>query len=87
VWSGYNSWAGGTFVALSLLLNIVGAITGLLWAGVFAAETLAIAVAYATIFFFYAAGLRLYQDLNKSIQQRMQVEPPPTAPLAASAAV
>jgi len=66
VWSGFNSWAGGLFVALSLLMGLLGAITGALWAGVFILEMISVIVALATSTFFFAAGVRLYQDLKAS---------------------
>lgn len=85
VWSGYNSWAGGTFVLASLMLGPIGAITGLLWVIIFLLDLLAVAVAYATTAFFIAAGFRLYQDLVAIAAEReaAAVEPvlPPTAPL------
>jgi hypothetical protein len=64
VWSGFNSWTGGAFVLVSWTLGIIGAVTGFLWAGVFAADLVATCVGYATIIFFFAAGARLYEDLN-----------------------
>ncbi|MGH7814252.1 MAG: hypothetical protein ACREQI_09655 [Candidatus Binataceae bacterium] len=63
VWSGYNSWAAGTFVIVSLLAGPLGAVTGTLAATVFAVGFAALAVSSATTAFFTAAGLRLYQDL------------------------
>jgi hypothetical protein len=64
VWSGFNSWAGGTFFAVSLLAGWVGLITGALWASVFMVDLLAVAVLYTTLAFLLAAGLRLYQDMR-----------------------
>jgi hypothetical protein len=85
VWSGYNSWAGGLFVGLSLLLGLLGAITGALWVGVFIADLISVSVALATSTFFLAAGLRLYQDLKAGVPQPMamadNVALPPTGPL------
>ncbi len=66
VWSGYNSWAGGAFLALSLLLGLLGAFAGALWAGVFIADLLSVSVVFVTTAFFFAAGLRLYEDLKAS---------------------
>lgn len=66
VWSGYNSWAGGAFLALSLLLGLLGAFAGALWAGVYIADLLSVSVLFATTAFFFAAGLRLYEDLTAS---------------------
>lgn len=66
VWSGYNTWAGGAFVALSLIFSLLGAFAGALWAGVFVADLLSVSVVFVTTAFFFAAGLRLYQDLKAS---------------------
>jgi hypothetical protein len=66
VWSGYNSWAGAAFLALSLLLGLLGAFAGALWAGVFVADLMSVTVVFATTAFFFAAGLRLYEDLKAS---------------------
>ncbi len=85
VWSGFNSWAGGTFFAVSLLAGWVGLITGALWASIFLVDLLAVAVLYATLAFLLAAGLRLYQDLIglSAGQAALRSVPPlpPTAPL------
>lgn len=66
VWSGYNSWAGAAFLALSLMLGLLGAFAGALWAGVFIADLLSVSAVFATTAFFFAAGLRLYEDLKAS---------------------
>jgi hypothetical protein len=71
VWSGYNTWAGGLFLALSTILlawglGLAGAFAGALWVGVFLVDLLAVSVVFATTAFFFAAGLRLYQDLKAS---------------------
>jgi hypothetical protein len=80
VWSGFNSWAGGIFFAVSLLAGWVGLITGALWASIFTVDLLAVAVLYATLAFLLAAGLRLYQDMREVASG--QAPPlPPTAPL------
>lgn len=84
-WSGFNSWAGGTFFAVSLLVGSVGLITGALWASIFVVDLLAVAVLYATIAFLLAAALRLYQDLSAIAAERTalgtEATLPPTAPL------
>jgi hypothetical protein len=64
VWSGYNSWVGGAFVGVSLLLGPIGYFAGRLSFAVFLIDLLAVAVAYLTTAFFLAAGARMYQDLN-----------------------
>ena len=85
VWSGFNSWAGGTFFAVSLLAGWVGLITGALWAAIFLVDLLAVAVLYATLAFLLAAGLRLYEDLRAVAAEQMTLgadhQLPPTAPL------
>jgi len=63
VWSGYNAWAGGTFIVISRILGPVAVLTGTVGTIVFLLDLLAVAVAYATVAFFLAAGARLYQDL------------------------
>lgn len=63
VWSGYNAWAGGTFIVISRILGPVAVLTGTVGTIVFMLDLLAVAVAYATVAFFLAAGARLYQDL------------------------
>jgi hypothetical protein len=85
VWSGFNSWAGGTFFAVSLLAGWVGLITGALWASIFMVDLLAVAVLYTTLAFLLAAGLRLYQDIGVVAAEQMTLTGaaplPPTAPL------
>ncbi len=89
-WSGFNSWAGGTFFAVSLLVGSVGLITGALWASIFVVDLLAVAVAYTTIAFLLAAALRLYQDLGAIAAEQAPPAPaaelPPTAPLPSASA-
>lgn len=83
VWSGFNSWVGGAFFGLSLAVGLIGVWTGALWATIFVFDLIAFAVAYATIAFFIAAGVRLYQDL-KSIAAE-EAAKPDAAPPAATA--
>lgn len=89
-WSGFNSWAGGTFFAVSLLVGSVGLITGALWASMFLVDLLAVAVAYVTIAFLVAAALRLYQDLGAIAAEQgallSEAVLPPTAPLSSVSA-
>jgi hypothetical protein len=89
VWSGYNSWAGATFLALSLLLGLLGAFAGALWVGVYIADLLSVSVVFATTAFFFATGLRLYEDLKSSASPAAVriVEGPmsPTGPLESAA--
>jgi hypothetical protein len=86
VWSGFNSWVGGAFFGISLLIGPIGIWTGALWATIFVFDLIASAVAYATIAFFIAAGARLYQDLKAiAAEQGADVAAaslPATAPLA-----
>jgi hypothetical protein len=79
VWSGFNSWAGGIFFAVSLLAGWVGLITGALWASIFLVDLLAVAVLYATLAFLLAAALRLYQDMRAIAAEQTALTP--TAPL------
>ncbi len=89
VWSGYNSWAGAAFLALSLLLGLLGAFAGALWAGVYIADLLSVTVVFVTTAFFFAAGLRLYEDLKASASPAAitMVKGPlsPTGPLQSAA--
>ena len=64
VWSGFNSWAAGTFVVVSLLFGPVGVVTGFLGTTIFMLDLAEIGVNFATLVFVVAAGLRLYQDLG-----------------------
>jgi hypothetical protein len=64
VWSGFNSWVGGAFFVISLLIGPIGMWAGSLWVAIFVFNLVASAVAYATIAFFIAAGSRLYHDLT-----------------------
>ena len=66
VWSGFNSWAAGTFVVVSLLFGPVGVVTGFLGTTIFLLDLAEIGVHFATVVFLIAAGLRLYQDLTAS---------------------
>jgi hypothetical protein len=65
VWSGFNSWAAGAFVVVSLLFGPVGVVTGFLGTTIFLVDLAEIGVTFATIAFLVAAGLRLYQDLRE----------------------
>lgn len=90
VWSGFNSWAAGAFVVVSLLFGPVGVVTGFLGTTIFFVDLAEIGVNFATTAFLVAAGLRLYQDLierqpaeriDSSAQSAMQ----PTAQLPSAA--
>ena len=65
VWSGYNTWAAGAFVVVSLLFGPVGVVTGFLGTTIFLVGLAEIAVNFATTAFLVAASLRLYQDLRQ----------------------
>ena len=65
VWSGFNSWAAGAFVVVSLLFGPVGVVTGFLGTTIFLVDLAEISVNFATTAFLVAAGLRLYQDLKE----------------------
>ena len=64
IWSGFNSWAGGTFFVVSLLFGPVGVVTGFIGTVIFLLDLGGIGVYFATVVFLCAAGLRLYQDLG-----------------------
>lgn len=86
LWSGYNSWAGGAFFVVSILLGPIVYFTGAIWAVIFALDLLWIGVAFVTTAFFVYAGLRLYQDLGQIVQEASTTTTtaavdPPTAPL------
>lgn len=87
VWSGFNSWAAGAFVVISLLFGPVGVVTGFLGTTIFLVDAATIGVSFATAAFFVAASLRLYQDLTGApVPERAdpaaQFAMQPTAPLA-----
>jgi hypothetical protein len=88
VWSGYNSWAATVFVAASLLLGPVSVMTNSIAASIFVLDLFAVAVTYATIAFFTAAGVRLYQDLGAIAEEPVAeaVAMQPTVPLGSAPA-
>jgi hypothetical protein len=69
VWSGFNSWAAGAFVVVSLLFGPVGVVTGFLGTTIFLVDLAEISVNFATTAFLVAAALRLYQDLRERLPQ------------------
>ncbi len=76
VWSGYNTWAAGAFVVVSLLFGPVGVVTGFLGTTIFLVGLAEIGVNFATTAFLVAAGLRLYQDLREPREgDRVDVAP------------
>jgi hypothetical protein len=85
VWSGFNSWVGGTFFGVSLLLGPIGVLTGTLSTIIFLVDLLATGVGFATTAFFIVAGVRLYQDLEQIAAESTSPVPEasliPTAPL------
>ncbi|MDB5107771.1 MAG: hypothetical protein JWM69_712 [Candidatus Binatus sp.] len=74
VWSGYNSWAAGAFVVVSLLFGPVGVVTGSIGATIFLVDLFSIGVSIATAAFFVTASLRLYQDLAGTVVTVPSVE-------------
>jgi hypothetical protein len=66
MWSGFNSWAAGAFVVVSLLVGPVGAVTGFLGVTIFLVDFCEISVNFATTAFLVAASLRMYQDLRET---------------------
>jgi hypothetical protein len=86
VWSGYNTWAAGAFVVVSLLFGPVGVVTGFLGTTIFLVGLAEIGVNFATTAFLVAAGLRLYQDLREpraadGVDAAAQTSMQPTAQL------
>ena len=86
MWSGFNSWAAGAFVVVSLLFGPVGVVTGFLGTTIFLVALAEISVNFATTAFLVAAGLRLYQDLREPpaverVDSPAQIAMQPTAPL------
>ncbi|MGH7780628.1 MAG: hypothetical protein ACREQR_12455 [Candidatus Binataceae bacterium] len=63
VWSGYNSWAIGAFVIVSLLLGPIAQLTGVVSTIVILLNLMWLSISLATSAFFIAAGVRMYQDL------------------------
>ena len=90
VWSGYNSWAAGAFIVVSLILGPVAVFTGYLWGVIFVVDLLAISVTFVTAAFFVVAGVRLYQDLTIAAEEPVVVaaetSTAPTAPLPSASA-
>jgi len=87
VWSGFNSWSSAVFVGAGFVLGFFAITSGPFWAAiVLIFDILWMCVTYGTTAFFYAAGLRLYQDLNGMMSQQPQpavveVPMPATGPL------
>jgi hypothetical protein len=75
VWSGFNSWAAGAFVVVSLLFGPVGVVTGFLGTTIFLVDLAEIGVNFATTAFLVAAGLRLYQDLREREVEAARIDP------------
>jgi hypothetical protein len=75
VWSGFNSWAAGAFVVVSLLFGPVGVVTGFLGTTIFLVDLAEIGVNFATTAFLVAAGLRLYQDLRERQVEAARIDP------------
>ena len=69
VLSGYNSWIYGAFLGISLLVGPVATYTGLVWVTLFAVDVVWVAVNYAALAFFDAAGVRLYRDLVRMVHE------------------
>lgn len=84
VWSGYNSWAVGAFVIVSLLLGLVAQLTGVVLTIVILLDLMGLTVSLATSAFFIAAGLRLYQDLIAIARAGSSAQPNSSAALQAT---
>ncbi|MGC1678589.1 MAG: hypothetical protein WA740_13765 [Candidatus Binataceae bacterium] len=63
VWSGFNSWAVVAFYEVSVLLGPVAQLTGVVSTIVILLNLMWLSISLATLTFFIAAGVRLYQDL------------------------
>jgi hypothetical protein len=85
LWSGYNWWVGGAFLGLSLLIGPIAIWSGALCVTIFLFSLIGSAIAYTTIAFFIAAGVRLYQDLQAIASENavaiQEASMPATAPL------
>ncbi len=86
VWSGFNAWSSGIFVAMSFVLGLLAITEGFLSVAVILVfDFIWISVGFATTAFFYAAGVRLYQDLKALSREQTEAATemvlPPTAPL------
>jgi mannose/fructose/N-acetylgalactosamine-specific phosphotransferase system component IID len=74
------------FVGVGFVLSLLAITAGTFWVAViFVLEVVWTCVTYATTAFFYAAGVRLYQDLNAMMRERIapaaEMVLPATAPL------
>jgi hypothetical protein len=82
VWSGYNSWAIGASIIVSVLLSPMAALTGLIWTTVTLLNVIWLSVSFTTTAYFIAAGARLYKDVC-AIQAESRPAPiqaPPQTP-------
>jgi hypothetical protein len=77
VWSGYNSWAIGASIVVSVLLSPMVALTGFIWTTITLLNVIWLSVSFTTTAYFIAAGVRLYKDLCA-----LQAESRPAATLA-----
>ncbi len=84
VWSGYNSWAFGAFVIVSLLLGLIAQLTGVVLTIVILLDLMGLTVSLATSAFFIAAGLRMYQDLIAIARAGNSAQPNSSAALQAT---
>ncbi|HTY55522.1 MAG TPA: hypothetical protein VMB26_10000 [Candidatus Binataceae bacterium] len=86
VWSGFNSWSSAVFVGGGFVLGFFAITSGVFWAAiVLIFDVMWMCVTYGTTAFFYAAGVRLYQDLNAVMGEQpatvVDAPLPATAPL------
>ncbi len=82
VWSGYNSWAIGASIIVSVLLSPMVALTGFIWTTVTLLNVIWLSVSFTTTAYFIAAGVRLYKDLGaiQAESRSAPVEVPPQNP-------
>lgn len=92
VWSGYNSWAIGAFVIVSVLLGPIAQLTGVVSTIVILLNLMWLSISLATSAFFIAAGVRMYQDLiaisrasNEALTDSNAMHDQVTAPLSNAA--
>jgi hypothetical protein len=84
VWSGYNSWAIGASIIVSVLLSPMVALTGFIWTTITLLNVIWLSVSFTTTAYFIAAGVRLYKDLC-AIHAESRGEPAATPAQAATA--
>ncbi|HXW85333.1 MAG TPA: hypothetical protein VEJ86_13075 [Candidatus Binataceae bacterium] len=85
LWSGYNSWSFGGLFFVSRLLGSAAAAAGFVWTTVMFLNLVGVGISYATVAFFIAASLRLYEDLGGLLTSQVAVPPSTDAAMSATA--